>query len=137
MTEFANGIHHFTQQIRFTDVVGSVSVLGTLDDVALEPVNFVGGHGAEIVVQRISGFELLAVDQERVRSRQRIASDVVEVPEQCEAAVLKCRRAIRVLPEETGDEVIDQLRDGRVLTDDDKAGRDFDSFSSQSLNVFS
>ena len=64
-------------------------VAGALDDFAAEAVDLIGRHVAEIVVERIAGFELLAVDQQRVRARQRVAGGLVEVAEQREAAVLQ------------------------------------------------
>ena len=72
------------------NVLGLASVAGTFDDLAAEAVDLVGSHGAEIVVQRIAGFELRAVDQQRVRSGERVAM-LVEVPEQRQASVLKGR----------------------------------------------
>ena len=42
------------------------AVAGALDDLAAEAFDLVGRHGAEVVVERIAGFELLAVDQQRV-----------------------------------------------------------------------
>ena len=45
-------------------------VAGALDDLAAEALDLVGGHVAEVVVERVAGFELLAVDQQRVRPRR-------------------------------------------------------------------
>ena len=42
-------------------------------DLAAESLDLVGGHAAEIVVECVAGFELLAVDEQRVRAWQRIA----------------------------------------------------------------
>ena len=44
---------------------------------AAEAVDFIGGHGAEVVVQGIAGFELLAVDEERMRPATLVAMLVV------------------------------------------------------------
>ena len=49
------------------------AIAGALDDLAAEALDLVGGHAAEVVVERIAGFELLAVDEQRVRPRQRVA----------------------------------------------------------------
>ena len=69
---------------------------------------------------------------------ERIAGGLVEVAEQREAAVLQRRRAVFVLPVEAGDEVVDELRDGGVLADDDEAGRHLDALRpAQSSKVFS
>ena len=58
-----------------------LAVAGALDDLAAEPVDLVGGHLAEVVIQRVAGFELLAVDQQRMGAGERIAV-LVEVAEQ-------------------------------------------------------
>ena len=51
---------------------------------------------------------------------------LVEVAEEREAAVLERRRAVLVRPVEAGDVVVDELRDRRVVADDDEAGRHAD-----------
>ena len=56
-----------------------------LDDLAAEAFNFVGGHATEVVVQRFAGFELLAVDEQRVWPGERVAM-LIKVAEQREAA---------------------------------------------------
>ena len=56
-------------------------VARALDDLAPEALDLVGGHLAELLVDRVAGFQLLAVDQERARPRERIAVLVV-VPEE-------------------------------------------------------
>ena len=104
------------------------AIAGALDDLAAEALDLVGGHGAEVVVQRIAGFELLAVDQQRVRPRERVAV-FVEIAEQRQPAILQLDGAVLVLPVETGDVVVDQLGDGGVLADDDEAGRHLDAAS--------
>ena len=77
--------------------VAGAGIARALDDLAAEALDLVGGHAAEVVVERVAGFELLAVDQERVRARQRVAGGLVEVAEQREAAVLERGRAVFVL----------------------------------------
>ena len=69
----ADGVHDFAQQFLVGDVLACAGVAGALDDLAAEALDLVGGHAAEVVVERIAGFELLAVDQQRVRARQRVA----------------------------------------------------------------
>ena len=64
-------------------------VAGALDDLAAEAFDLVGGHGAKVVVEGVAGFELLAVDQERIRPGERIARGLVEVAEQGQAAVFQ------------------------------------------------
>ena len=123
----ADGVHDLAQQFLVGDVVAGAGVAGALDDLAAEAFDLVGGHAAEVVVERVAGFELLAVDEQRVGARERVAGGLVEVAEQGEAAVLQRGRAVFVLPVEAGDEVVDQLRDGGVLADDDEAGRHLDA----------
>ncbi len=75
----------------------ALDVARALDDLAAEPVDFVGRHVAEILVERLAGFELLAVDQQRARPRQPVAVFVI-IPEQLETAVYRrswCRRRSR------------------------------------------
>ena len=133
----ADGVHDLAEQFLVGDVVAGAGVAAALDDLAAEAVDLVGGHAAKIVVKRIAGFELLAVDEQRVRPRKRIAGGLIEVAEQREAPVLQRGGAVFVLPVEAGDEIVNQLRDGGVLADDDEAGRNLDALFSQSLKVFS
>jgi hypothetical protein len=69
---------------------------------------------------------LLAVDEQRVRSRERVAGGLVEVAEQGEASVFQRARAVLVLAVEARDKIVDELRDGGVLADNDEAGRHTD-----------
>ena len=69
----ADGVHDLAQQFLIGDVVAGAGVAGALDDLAAEALDLVGGHGAEVVVERVAGFELLAVDQQRVGARERVA----------------------------------------------------------------
>ena len=70
-------------------------VAGALDDLAAEPLDLVRRHLAEVLVERLAGFELRAVDQDRVRAGEPVAVIVV-VAEQLEAAVFERRRAVVV-----------------------------------------
>ena len=47
------------------DVFGLAAVAGAFHDLAAESVDLVGGHFAEVVVEGVAGFDLLAVDQKR------------------------------------------------------------------------
>ena len=123
----ADGVHDLAEQFLVGDVLGGAGVAGALDDLAAEALDLVGGHVAEVVVEGIAGFELLAVDEQRVRPRERIAGGFVEVAEQGEAAVLQRRRAVLVFPVEAGNVVVDQLGDRGVLADDDEARRHADA----------
>ena len=73
----------------------------------------------------MSGFELLAVDEEGTRAGERV-SVLVEVSEQRQAALFEGGGPVLVLALESGDEVIDQLGGRGVVANDDEAGRDLD-----------
>ena len=57
------------KQLLVAEVLRGAGIAGALDDLAAEALDLVRGHGAEVGVEGIAGFELLAVDQERVRTR--------------------------------------------------------------------
>ena len=76
----------------------------------------------ELVVQRFAGFELFAVDQQRARTGKRVAV-LVEVPEERQATVFERGRSVLILPLKARDVVVNQLRCGGVVADDDEARR--------------
>jgi hypothetical protein len=104
-----------------------MGIASSLDDFATEAVDLVGRHIAKIAVERIAGFELLAIDQERIRARQRVAGDFIEIAEQRQRAVVESLSTVLVFPVKAGDIIINQLRDGCVLAHNDEARRDFDT----------
>jgi hypothetical protein len=118
----AYGVHDLAEQFLVRDILARTNVARGLHHFASEPIDFIGGHAAKIVVERIAGFELLAIDQQRVGTRQRIAGCLVEIAKQRVSSVVECRGAVVVLPMEAGDEVVDELRDRGVLANDDEAG---------------
>ena len=69
-----------------------------LDNLAAKAFDFVRRHAAKVVVERITRFELLAVDEDRVGARERVPRGVVEVAKQGEATVGQRGRAVFVLP---------------------------------------
>ena len=69
----ADGVHDLAEQFLVGDVFAGTRVAGALDDLAAKALDLVGRHAAEVVVERIARFELLAVDEQRVRARQRVA----------------------------------------------------------------
>ena len=69
----ADRVHDLAEQFLIGDVVAGAGVAGALDDLAAEALDLIGGHGAEVVVEGIARFELLAVDEQRVRARERVA----------------------------------------------------------------
>ena len=121
----ADGVHHLAQQVLVGDVLAGPHVAGALDDLAAEALDLVRGHVAEVLVERLAGFELFGVDQQRARPGQPVAVLVV-VPEERKAPVLQRRRAVVVLAVEAGDEVVDQLRGRGVVADHDEDRRDLD-----------
>ena len=123
----ADSVHDLAEQFLVGDVFAGTGVAGALDDFAAKAFNLVGSHATKVVVERIARFELLAIDEQRVRARQRIAGGFVEIAEQCEAPVLQGGGAVFVLAVEAGDEIVNELRDRGVLADDDEAGRHLDA----------
>ena len=91
----ADGVHDLAQQVLIGDVLAGADVAGALDDLAAEALDLVGRHLAEVLVERLAGFELFGVDQQRARPGQPVAV-VVVVAEQREPPVLQRRRAVVV-----------------------------------------
>ena len=87
LTGLADRVHDLAKQFLVRDVLAGTGIAGPLHNLTAEPLDFVGCHGAEIIIKRIAGFELFAVDQERVRTRQWIAGGFVEITEQFVSAV--------------------------------------------------
>jgi len=83
----ADGVHHLAEQLLIGQVVRRAAIARALDDLPAEAVDLVGRHVAEVVVERLAALELLAVDEQRVGARERVAV-LVEVAEEGEAAVL-------------------------------------------------
>ena len=119
-------VHHLAQQVLVREVFALGHVAGSFDDLASEPVDLGCGELPEIAVQRVPGFQLLAVDQQGARTSQPDALLVV-VLEEVQPPVVKLRKAVVMLLFEAGDVVINQLGCGRVIADDDEAGRNLDA----------
>jgi hypothetical protein len=136
LARLADGIHYLAKQFLVGDALGLPLVAGPLSDFAAEAVDFIRRHVAETGVERVACFELLAVDEQCIRSREWVAGRLVEVAEQGEAAVLQRRGPVFILAVEAGDEVVHQLGDGRVLADDDEAGRHPDALLFPELEGF-
>jgi len=136
LTNFAHGVHHLTQQFLVGDVVARAGIATALDHLAAETLDFIGGHAAEAGIQRIAGFQLLAVDQQGVGPWQWVAGGVVKVAKQGQATVFQRRRVVVVLAVEARDEVVDQLGNGGVLADNDEAWRHLDAVLFPELESF-
>ena len=70
LSGLADGVHDLAEQFLIGNVFAGVRVAGALNDFAAKPLNFVGSHAPEIIVERIARFELLAIDQQRVGTWQ-------------------------------------------------------------------
>jgi len=85
-----HGIHHLAQKRNVVNFFALLKFVGelaaALHDFAPEAFNFVARHAAEIIVKRVTGFELFAVNQQRVWARER-AIVFVEISEQGEPTV--------------------------------------------------
>ena len=78
----AHGVRDLTQQLLIADVVPGTGIPGAFDDLAAETCNLIGGHATKFVVEGVAGFQLLAVDQQRVRTSERIPSGFTEIAEE-------------------------------------------------------
>jgi len=69
----ANRVHDFAQQGSVVDLLACEQPVGqfaaTLQGFPFESFDFVDGQFAEVLVQRIAGFQLFAVDQHGVGAR--------------------------------------------------------------------
>jgi hypothetical protein len=81
-------VHDLAKQFLVGDALRLSLIAGPLGDVAAKAVDFIGRHVAEVAVERIAGFELFAVDEQRVRPRQRIARSLIEVAKERKSAIL-------------------------------------------------
>jgi len=69
----ADGVHNFPQQILVGDALGLLLVTSSFNDLATEALYFNRGHLTEILVQRIAGFQLLTVNEQRMWPGQLVA----------------------------------------------------------------
>src|SRR4030095_5546568 len=83
----AHGDHDLPQQVLVSDVFSLAEVAGAFDNLRAETGDLIGRHGAEIVVELVAGFDLLAVDQQGPGAAERVAV-LVEVAEKLEAAIV-------------------------------------------------
>ena len=118
----ADRIHHFAQQILVGEIVRLSLVAGALQNFAAKAFNLIRRHTAKIRVQRFARLELLAVNQQRVGTRERIAIFVIVAKQFQPPRYQRCR-AIFICFLKPRDKVIHQFRDGGILTDDNETGR--------------
>ena len=127
LARLSDRVHDLAEQFLFGDVVTSTGIPRAFHDLTAKPLNLVSSHAPKLTVECVTCFELLTVDEQRVRTGKGIAGALIKVAEQCQTPVFERGRAILVFPMITRDKVIDQLRDGRILADDDEAGWDLDA----------
>jgi len=89
LSRLADRVHDLAEQFLIGDVLAGTDITRALHDFTAKAVDLVGSHAAKIVVQRIAGFELLAVDEQGVRAWQRVAGAFIEIAEQRQASVLQ------------------------------------------------
>ena len=82
LARLADGVHDLAEQFLVGDVVARAGIACALHDFTAKAFDLVGSHAAEVVVERIARFELLTVDEQGVRARERIAGGFVEIAEQ-------------------------------------------------------
>ena len=121
----ANGVHHLPEQVLIGKSLGLPPVAGAFDDLPAETLDLVCCHLAKVRVEQFPGLDLLAVDEQRVRTGQRDAA-VVEVAEERQPALRKGRDAVLLLTVEPRDVVVNQLGRGRIVAHHDEARRNPD-----------
>ena len=67
-----DGVHYFSEQVLIGNILGLLAVAGALNNLAPETIYFIGSHLAEVVIQRVTRFNLLAINQERTWARDRL-----------------------------------------------------------------
>ncbi|OQB36385.1 MAG: hypothetical protein BWY09_01947 [Candidatus Hydrogenedentes bacterium ADurb.Bin179] len=86
----ANGVHHFPKQVLVADIFRLSAVAGAFDNFTPEPVYLIGGHFAKIHIQGVTGFKLLAVDEQRAGTGQLVPM-FIKVAKQFETAIFQSR----------------------------------------------
>src|SRR5690606_1217494 len=91
-----------------------------------EPLDFRGSRLLEGIVQR-SRLDLMAVHQDRVHARQRLAGMFIIVAEKFEMTGMNEASFTLDLPLESGNPFVDQTRRRRIVADDNKDRRNSDA----------
>ena len=103
-----------------------MAVTCALNDFSAKTLNLVSGYLAEVSIQRITRFQLSAIDQQSARPRVRVAI-LVKVAKQLKTSVFKRCRAIFVFPFKAGNIVVNQLGSRSIVTNHNKARRHIDT----------
>ncbi|GBE49014.1 hypothetical protein BMS3Bbin12_02207 [bacterium BMS3Bbin12] len=126
----ADRVHDLAQQSGVVNALAGAKLVGqiasTLQRLVFEAFDLILGHGAKAGVQGLAGFQLFAVDQQRIGAWQRIVVRV-EIAEQLKPTVDDIGRTILVFPNEAGEVIVDQFRGAGVVADYNKARRHLDA----------
>jgi hypothetical protein len=87
LARFSHGVHDLAQHLFILDVVNALLTSSALDSLTTKPFNLWSEQLAEARINRLSGFNLLRVNQQRIHVGERIPV-VVKVSKQLAAAVL-------------------------------------------------
>ena len=132
----ADGVHHLAQQLALAGLALHAAGAFARGELALELLDLRAGRVAEALVQRIAGFDLARVDQQRPRTGKARAL-VVIVAEQLEMPGMEGRAFafLRIAALEAGDPFEHQLGDRRVLAHDDEHRRHADAGALPALEL--
>ena len=121
----ANGVHHLAEKIGIGDFAGLLDI-AAFDHFAAEALDFVGGHFAEIFVERFARFELFAINQQSAGSGVAVAGLVVVAKQFQTAGMMHGGLAVFADAVKAGDVIIDKLGRGSVVANDDEHRWDAD-----------
>ena len=79
--DLTDRIHHLAQQLLVGNILAVGEIAGALNLIAAEALDLIGGHRAEVGIERIARLQLHAIDQQRVRAGQAIAV-LIKIPKQ-------------------------------------------------------
>ena len=112
-----------------------LSVTGPFDDFPPETLDFIGCHIPEVLVQGISRFELLAINEQCTRTAKLIAVLIV-VTEEPKPTLNKLPDSVVTLTNESRNIVVNDLGYRAILTDDDEARRDVNMLLPEIVRLF-
>ena len=120
-------IHHLAKQVLIRQLVRGCRVAGPFDQLALELLDLRIGQFAKVGIESVAGFQLLAVNEQRVRARKPV-SELIVIAEQLEVPFVHEMPFIVFIssPLPAGNPFVHKLRGGGVVADDDEDGRNVD-----------
>ena len=103
-----------------------MAIASSLDHFAPEAFDLIRGHRPEIIVitPRLPTARCRSIVYLAAAAGRR---HLIKITKQREAAVFQFARAVVLFSVKPGDAILNQLGNGGVLANDDKAGRDFDA----------